>query len=358
MDGMGSVYVSGYTPNQLGSQSYGGYDAFIAKVASDGTRLWDVQFGTAQGDRAYDITMAQDGGVYVAGITSGGLHGNTLLGEDDAFVAKYSSNGQRLWTRQFGSNRSDNVWGVTTDATDNIYVTGQRRQSDNTWDAYVTKLSSSGSELWTWQSGIARSDYAFDVSVDVLGNVFVGGAGYPAPGYSDIYVHKVNQAGNTEWSKIFDVRDEDRANDVEADGLGNVYVSGYTNNQAYGFLWKLDGDGNSLWTNAAEPRGWGLCAFGDEVARLEQRSGQVQITVTDALGNTSWGGAEPVDFLRVWPRALAYDDIYGFAVSGYADSVDGAYDIFVQRYEFVPEPTSFGLVVFGSLALLRRRGAA
>lgn len=292
MDQSGGIYVSGYTYGQLGSVSYGSADAFLAKILPDGSRAWDIQFGTSQGDKAYDVACGMDGSVYVAGITGGSMHGSAPIGDSDAFVVKYNSDGQRLWTRQFGSARADSVWAVTTDPAGSVYVAGHRRQADNSWDTYVTKLSSDGSELWTWESGIDRSDYGFDVSVDAMGNVFVGGAGYPAPGYSDIYVTKLNAGGGAEWTKVFDVHEEDRVNDVEVDGLGN-YV---------------------------------------------------------------WSEAEISGFMRLFPRALAYDDEYGFAVAGYADDFSGVggYNIFVERYEFVPEPGTLGLLALGGFALLHR----
>ena len=275
---------------------------------------------------------------------------------------KYNTDGQRLWTRQFGSVRADNVWAVTTDPAGSVYVAGRRRLADNSWDIFVTKLSSGGSEIWTWVSGIAGSDYGFDVSVDAMGSVFVGGAGYPAPGYSDIYVTKLDSSGNAEWTKVFDVREEDRANDVEVDGLGNVYVSGYTHNQAQGFLWKMDGQGNRLWMNAATPGGWGLYGDADGVARLAATGSPgskmyVYITQTDALGNSVWDKAELSGFMRLFPRALAYDDEYGFAAAGYAEDFSGVggYNIFVERYELVPEPAVLGVLVLGGMALLRRR---
>ena len=33
-------------------------------------------------------------------------------------------NGNKIWTRQFGTSSSDEGWGVSTDSNNNIYVTG------------------------------------------------------------------------------------------------------------------------------------------------------------------------------------------------------------------------------------------
>jgi hypothetical protein len=371
MNQQGAVYVSGWTngPDPLGATAFGGTDGFLAKINADGSQAWKSQFGTPQGDKAYDVAIAADGGVYVAGITGGSLFEATPIGADDAFVTKYSTDGQRVWTRQFGSHRNDNVWGLTTDSDDNIYVVGQREQSDNTWDAYVTKLSPSGSELWSWESGMERSDYGFDVSVDSLGNVFMGGAAYPGPGYSDIYITKLSENGTVQWEKVIDVHEQDRANEVEADGLGNVYVKGQTHGSK-GFLWKLDGTGDELWGYEADDASeWGLWANEDSVALIGVGGGIVQgylrvnVKVYGSDGSYLYGGMTleggDQDFLRIFPKALAQDDEYGFAVAGFGDpSGPGGYDIFVERYGFIPEPATLALLGLGGLALLRSRRAA
>ena len=50
--------------------------------------------------------------------------GNTSAGGEDFYVVKYNSAGEKQWTRQHGSSADDEAWGVTADASGNIYVTG------------------------------------------------------------------------------------------------------------------------------------------------------------------------------------------------------------------------------------------
>jgi hypothetical protein len=40
-------------------------------------------------------------------------------------VAKYGAAGHLLWTRQLGSGDIDTAYGVATDATGNVYLTGE-----------------------------------------------------------------------------------------------------------------------------------------------------------------------------------------------------------------------------------------
>ena len=86
----------------------------------------------------------------MTGHTGGGLDGNTNSGSFDMFLVKYSSSGTKQWIRQFGTSKIDWEHGVTTDSSDNIYVTGttQGGLDGNTnsgfSDIFLVKYNSDG----------------------------------------------------------------------------------------------------------------------------------------------------------------------------------------------------------------------
>ena len=57
---------------------------------------WIDQFGSVED--VYDVSYAidSDGDIYIAGLVSGTLPGQTSAGEEDAFVRKYDSQGNIL----------------------------------------------------------------------------------------------------------------------------------------------------------------------------------------------------------------------------------------------------------------------
>ncbi|MBL4587274.1 MAG: hypothetical protein JKX84_09500, partial [Flavobacteriales bacterium] len=69
-----------------------------------------------------------EGNVILVGSFSGSAQiGSTYLsgvGEKDAFVAKFTSNGDLLWARVITGPKEDVARGVVTDDNDNIYVVG------------------------------------------------------------------------------------------------------------------------------------------------------------------------------------------------------------------------------------------
>jgi hypothetical protein len=175
------------------------------------------------------------GSVYIGGLTEGDLNG-TNEGEKDAFVAKYDDAGNLQWTRQFGTSAFEEILGVSADGLGNVYVTGETLGSlagllSGTTDGFVRKYDDAGNELWTRQFGSDGSDDSRGISVDGLGNVFISGYtsgsfGGPFQGVHDAFVTTYDQDGNHLWTRQFGTSDDDYGHAVSADGMGNVYFAG------------------------------------------------------------------------------------------------------------------------------------
>jgi hypothetical protein len=153
-DSTGNVFITGYTDGTFsGNTSLGSYDGFVAKYSSTGTLAWVKQFGTTSDD--YSIASKTDsaGNTYVTGWTSGQLTGNTALGGYDGFLAKYNTSGTRLWVKQFGTNSNDYANGLSIDKLGNIYVSGWTDGSFPTYtnqggqDSYIALFDTNGNQL-------------------------------------------------------------------------------------------------------------------------------------------------------------------------------------------------------------------
>jgi len=255
------------------------YDAYVRKFDGGGNELWTRQFGTsrqpgAQGeDQASDVAVDGAGNVYVVGFTFGSLPGEADLGEDGVYLRKYDSDGNELWARQSGTQVLDMANGVAIDGAGNVYVVGQLggilgRPGMGEADAYLRKHDSDGNELWTRQFGSQSGPSASGVAVDGEGNVYVAGSasgalpGQTHLGKSDAYVRKYDRDGNEVWTRQFGSRGRDMANGVVVDSAGNLYVSGTTRLSLPGqsnmepvvggsdvFIRKYDSEGNEVWTN-------------------------------------------------------------------------------------------------------------
>ena len=79
-----------------GNTNAGSADLFVVKYNSSGTKQWTKQLGSSSRDYDYGVATDSSGNVYVTGNTAGGLDGNTNAGNADIFVVKYNSS----WTKQ------------------------------------------------------------------------------------------------------------------------------------------------------------------------------------------------------------------------------------------------------------------
>ena len=124
-DSSGNVYVAGNTQGGLDGKFYRGLtDFFVVKYNSSGTKQWTKQLGTSAAEIGHGIATDSSGNVYVAGYTFGGLDGNSNAGSSDLFVVKYNSSGTKQWTKQLGTSSDDEAYGVATDSSGNVYVAG------------------------------------------------------------------------------------------------------------------------------------------------------------------------------------------------------------------------------------------
>ena len=119
----------------------------MVKYNSSGTKQWTKQLGTSINDIAYGVATDSSANVYLTGYTRGGLDGNSGGGWD-LFLVKHNSRGTKQWTKQLGTFGT--AYGVATDNSSNVYVTGYTRGgldgniNTGARDLFMVKYNSDG----------------------------------------------------------------------------------------------------------------------------------------------------------------------------------------------------------------------
>ncbi|MEM9539517.1 MAG: S8 family serine peptidase [Cyanobacteria bacterium P01_E01_bin.42] len=225
------------------------------------TQQWLKQFGTDQHDQAVDIINDRDSNFYILGETRGDLEGNNA-GQQDAFLAKYDSEGNQIWTQQFGGAENEWMRQLASDRDGNIYIAGST--GSQSWDRHtlVAKFDDNGQQIWQQTFDSIGDDAAFQLTTDDTGHVYVAGQvkdslnGQPNAGKHDAYVVKLDSTGNNVWTKQFGTEGKDAVDGISIDPQGNIYVGGTVWNSPDGdtsqeirdgFIRKYDPDGNEIW---------------------------------------------------------------------------------------------------------------
>ncbi len=154
----------------------GGRDGLLLKYSQDGELVWTKAIATTGDDYGLSVATTANGGVVVAGTTTGQFPGPNDAGAQSLFVLKSSPSGDIEWRAQFTSGVYDSAEGIAVDALGNVFVAGTTRAPNaDDYDVLVIKLSPAGETLWKRQLGTSSYDRSFAIATDAFGNVFLTG---------------------------------------------------------------------------------------------------------------------------------------------------------------------------------------
>lgn len=163
--------VAGYT-NSIGA---GGYDAYLLKVDSLGEKLWEKTYGGSDWDFIYSMTATYNGNYILVGETF-----NNSNGLNDAYLVKVDSDGNLIWEKNYGGAKEEALRSVTEDLSHNLIASGFTQSfGNNRKDAYLLKLNENGDTLWTKIYGDTLNDELNCVTTSKING------GYWAVGYTE-----------------------------------------------------------------------------------------------------------------------------------------------------------------------------
>lgn len=199
----------------------------------------------------------------------------------DTSIASNSNNSSlpKQWRRTWGVSLYEEGKAVTVDSVGNVYMTGSiNKFSTTVYDAFLAKYDASGTQLWNKTWGGDNNDLANGVAVDSLGNVYiVGSTNSFGNGAYDVFIVKYDSSGSQLWSNIWGGDDDDTGYGVAIDSTGNIYITGGTRSDAQGysnaFLVKYDASGTQLWSTT-----WGGNLWNRALGVATDSTGKIYIT--------------------------------------------------------------------------------
>ena len=305
----GFVYATGLTTGSFQGQVFTGgrSDIFLTKYSSDGAVIWSKIYGSLKNDasnssgmyysdrndRSDAISVSTDGSIYIGGFTTGVLDGQSNNGGDtDGFLTKFSSAGEKIWTRMIGGSGGDYVTGIANGSDGSVYVTGNTSSNldgltrRGQFDSFVIKYDANGNKLWTRFIADANTykveSFGNAISVGKDGNIAIVGSVNFTKGqfngenfigsFTDAFVTKYTPTGERLWSHLLGSSASGQQSTVVGYGVataadGSIYITGNnTGSELDGqigtgpFVTKYSADGVKAWTkllgfSSAYPQG-------------------------------------------------------------------------------------------------------
>ena len=259
------------------------YNAGI--FAAPGLAFAEQMSGASSNAWASSKAVATDaaGNVYVAGYFQGTVDFdpgpntfNLTSTSNEVYVAKYTSRGAFVWAKDMAGTTLDATsWGpalaVATDGS--VYVTGDftgtvdldpgpgvfNSTSIGGYDIFVTKLDSAGNFLWADTYHSIGNDVSMEIAVTPDGGACVAGSTN-----GSILVAKMSASGGYVWTETMSGTGPGQANGVAVGTDGSVFLSGFFSGtinlnpgsgtsshtsagDAAAFVEKLSSAGNFVW---------------------------------------------------------------------------------------------------------------
>lgn len=181
----GGYIVAAYSSEVNGDITFnhGLTDYWVVKLSSTGTIEWQKSLGGSGSERLYTIKQTIDGGYILAGSstsTDGDITGNH--GTNDCWIVKINATGTIIWQKSIGGTDVDSARSVFQNE-DGTYIIAAYSASTNgdlttnqgNKDAWIVKLSTTGTILWQKSFGGTGLDEIYSISKTADGNYILGG---------------------------------------------------------------------------------------------------------------------------------------------------------------------------------------
>lgn len=327
----GNIYVTGTTssadfPTVNAEQGApgGAEDGFVVKLnASGSSLLYSTYLGGSGADEGIGIAVDRAGRATVSGVTRSADFPTkrpfqaALAGEADAFVAKFESDGELVYSTYIGGSGEEQYTAIALDRLGDIYLAGVTSSPDlptvnavqpelrGSSDLFAMKLDSAGTRLIysTYLGGSSHEDGA-EIVVDDSGSAFVLGstssADFPlvrplqsafGGGWIDVVLAKLHPTGSRlDYSTYLGGSRAEAGEGIALGPDGGVHLVGWTHSIDFPTASPLQAANGGDWdvyvVKILDPLGSHPVAIGPSEQGPRRSSIDQEITDLGTLGGT------------------------------------------------------------------------
>lgn len=320
---------------------------WIVKTDANGLQQWYNSYAQASYSQTRSLQLTADGGYILAGYTQ------TTDRDHEVWILKLNSSGGFQWQKNFGGANRDEAYCISLTSDGGYIVSASTLSADGDvqggaaggFNYWILKLDSDGNLQWQKKLEANQRPYAVKQTND--GGYIIAG---DSPTYFNLAVSsndpydegafniiKLNTSGDFVWQVTLGTHKLDGAYDIIQAGDGNYVAAGYTNNSNSltgdnfdGLIVKISPSGNILWQTRVD------YTVNDEIKNIRQTAdgGFIFCGSTVYQWNDWYGTYDPSDFWvgkidaagqLVWQGALA-GEREGAALA-VAPTSDGGYAV-------------------------------
>lgn len=213
----------------IGGENEGFSEAVIINADSTGTAKWVRTFTGSNG--VLDVVRSYDGNYLFTGDQGGKM-----------IIIKISQHGDVIWTRKYSAGK--NGMSIIEDDNRNILVTGEALSSTS---SYVMKADSTGAIIWSKNVSLGGATNSRDILQTQDGNYVISGhTNGSGQGNYDLFLAKIDTAGNEMWTNTYGGSGADYNHGVDEDRFGNLFTMGAQTWRP--LIVKTTANGNMIWS--------------------------------------------------------------------------------------------------------------
>lgn len=218
--------------------------------------LWTRTFDSGGDDYADEVLPAH-GGFLIAS--------SAVTGSVDFRLTHTDGNGNQLWSRNYGTPQDDWCAALVTAASGNGWLmTGFTFPPASFYpDIFLVRVNNSGDTLWTRAIGDSAASESAGAILSLADGSFLitGNIDVSLAGLTDIYLTLISSSGDVLWTRVYEYLEIESATSICLLNDGNYLIGGSRLAGAgtvdFYFV-KVNTSGDTLWTRAYGGEGYDL----------------------------------------------------------------------------------------------------
>jgi hypothetical protein len=335
------IMIAGHTFSFGAGQS----DVYCIRADTTGDTIWTSTYGGSTIDEARSMIQTSNGNFVIVGYTD-----SYGMGWTDVYVLSIDQSGALLWSKTYGTPRSERGRAGIQTLDDYYLIAGYTEcPSGNNTDLYLIKANENGDTIWTRAYGdtLQFDETAYGViETDDRCYVLLGEKRYSF-GWGWIWLMKTDSLGDSVWADVYGGSEWDRGHSILRTDDNCYIITGSiesdTEDNADVLLMKIDDTGSELWTmkyggsaddigySVIKASGGGYIITGSTKSFGNQWEEDVYLIKTNAEGDEEWSESFGGSLPDYGYSALEMDDgslIIGGCTSSYGA---GSYDVYLLK---------------------------